>query len=1060
MRICFLTDINEFGGGEVWTIRAGILLRKLGHTIAVAAPLRSPLHAAAQAADFELFCYDRSAGSPFYAPFYHFLRRHQIDIVYCTLIGGFWEAGVLKSIARQINQESATQRVIVILKTGLPPMPGAFPGFYGIDVGEEIRRLHVVSTCNAAAFTETFRESIPEDHLEVHREGVDLDLFDPAHFDRETCRTNLGIEPGRLVLSCLGRLQGLKGQDNLLLAAGELRSEGAKFNLLLAGDGPDRARLESLAGHLELQEEVRFLGQVDGNQIPAVLAATDILCHPSACDGLPNALVEAAAMQVPIIATGISGIPEIVVDDENGLLVPAHDVRALLGALQRLMADPALRGRLGAAGRGRTEEDFNLARNIASLAQRLEEEHSAFSFARNGSALNRRRPEPISVLFLLNALRTGGEETEIELLSQHLDPDRYRVSIMTCYAVPEPSVARDRLRERGVRLDCAPELLADNAAKVSYIRDFIRQEGIRVMVSCQDPAFAYAAMQQLGSGECALIEHGGIPDEARRIPKDRTARYIGVSRAITAVAAPLMPVAARPRALTIPSMVDPDRFPIDKKQTLRRNYGFADDSTIILFVGRLDQKKGLDELATAAVDVLAQRPRARFVVAGPADAFQPDYANELFVRCAPLVASGRFALTGARDDVPQLMVAADLLVLPSRGEGMSHVIEEAGAAGLAVIAFADGAAGEQLLGGKAGVLIAPDERARLAGEIVRLIDDPAARLRLGQALRARVLDTSSVQQLVGEWEKVLDEVVAELPRKAGPAANILGSDHVAPFPREIQIQTNTFCNASCVMCPYPKVSKEVSNGRMSEDLYTEILAQCAGERGLCRIEPFLMNEPFTDRRLVDLIAQAKRAVPHAWLTVTTNGSLVRPEIADRLIHSGLDAIWFSFNGATPETFERIMGVPYDRVVANIDYLLSIRPEHLRVFTNMIETTLMAPEIEANIRRWHARGVGSGSSVLVNRGGNVENFDELNYRPKHRTPIRICDLLYHKMYILYNGDVVLCCMDWRRQVIMGNVHEQSLKEIWRGERYQHFRRFHEEGRSEELDLCRTCSYVYN
>ena len=155
-----------------------------------------------------------------------------------------------------------------------------------------------------------------------------------------------------------------------------------------------------------------------------------------------------------------------------------------------------------------------------------------------------------------------------------------------------------------------------------------------------------------------------------------------------------------------------------------------------------------------------------------------------------------------------------------------------------------------------------------------------------------------------------------------------------------------------------------------------------------------------------------------------------------------------------------MGVPYDRVVANIDYLLSIRPEHLRVFTNMIETTLMAPEIEANIRRWHARGVGSGSSVLVHRGGNVENFDELNYRPKHRTPIRICDLLYHKMYILYNGDVVLCCMDWRRQVIMGNVHEQSLKEIWRGERYQHFRRFHEEGRSEELDLCRTCSYVYN
>ena len=311
MRICFLTDIKEFGGGEVWTIRAGSLLRELGHTVAVAAPLRSPLHGAAQAANFELFCYDRSAGSPFYAPFYHFLRRHQIDVVYCTLIGGFWEAGVLKSIARQINRENTAQRLIVILKTGLPPMPNAFPGFYGIDVGEEIRRLHVVSTCNAEAFLETFRDSIPEDHIEVHRERVDLQVFDPERFDRESCRTEWGIESGRLVLTCLGRLQALKGQDNLLLAAAELRNEGVIFNLLLAGDGPDRARLEGLTTHLELNGEVRFLGQMNEEQVQRLLAATDILCHPSVCDGLPNALVEAAAMKVAIVATGISGIPEI-----------------------------------------------------------------------------------------------------------------------------------------------------------------------------------------------------------------------------------------------------------------------------------------------------------------------------------------------------------------------------------------------------------------------------------------------------------------------------------------------------------------------------------------------------------------------------------------------------------------------------------------------------------------------------------------------------------------------------------------------------------------------------
>jgi radical SAM protein with 4Fe4S-binding SPASM domain len=64
-----------------------------------------------------------------------------------------------------------------------------------------------------------------------------------------------------------------------------------------------------------------------------------------------------------------------------------------------------------------------------------------------------------------------------------------------------------------------------------------------------------------------------------------------------------------------------------------------------------------------------------------------------------------------------------------------------------------------------------------------------------------------------------------------------------------------------------------------------------------------------------------------------------------------------------------------------------------------------------------------------------------------------------MYIGYNGDVLLCCMDWRRRVVLGNVRKQSLREIWLGDRYQHYRQLHEEGRVNELELCSTCSYVH-
>ena len=219
-----------------------------------------------------------------------------------------------------------------------------------------------------------------------------------------------------------------------------------------------------------------------------------------------------------------------------------------------------------------------------------------------------------------------------------------------------------------------------------------------------------------------------------------------------------------------------------------------------------------------------------------------------------------------------------------------------------------------------------------------------------------------------------------------------------------------------------------------------------------------MNEPFTDNRMIEWIARAKQRVPHAMVTVTTNGSPLVPKVIDRLVRSGLDAIWFSFNGATPETYEKIMGIPYARVKANLDYLLEVRPPTLQIFVNMIETKLMAPEIAENIRYWESRGVRAGVSMLVNRAGNVENYDELRYTPQAAQPVRTCELPFYKMYILASGAVVLCCMDWRRHVVLGNVRQQRLREIWNGDAYRRVRRLHIEGRDGEIDLCKGCSYT--
>src|SRR5262249_41259825 len=153
-------------------------------------------------------------------------------------------------------------------------------------------------------------------------------------------------------------------------------------------------------------------------------------------------------------------------------------------------------------------------------------------------------------------------------------------------------------------------------------------------------------------------------------------------------------------------------------------------------------------------------PSARFVVVGPPDEYQAQHAADLMSQAAEAVPKGHFIFTGARSDVPSLLCAADICVLPSRGEGMSHVINEAGAAALPVIAYDDGAAGEQLEGGQSGILVPPGDRAGLASALRLLISSPELRQRFGSRLRERVRREFTVQQLVPRWHALFEEVTA------------------------------------------------------------------------------------------------------------------------------------------------------------------------------------------------------------------------------------------------------------------------------------------------------------
>jgi len=163
----------------------------------------------------------------------------------------------------------------------------------------------------------------------------------------------------------VGRLVQRKRAHHLLEAAGRLVRDGADLQLVLVGDGPERAGLEALAADLGLGHRARFAGWLGvlSPELLAVYDAADIFCLPSFAEGLPLVIVEAMGRGVAVVATAVSGTPEIVVHERTGLLVPRDDVNALTAAIGRYLADPSV-------WRGCVEGGYDMARRFTFETQR------------------------------------------------------------------------------------------------------------------------------------------------------------------------------------------------------------------------------------------------------------------------------------------------------------------------------------------------------------------------------------------------------------------------------------------------------------------------------------------------------------------------------------------------------------------------------------------------------------------------------------------------------------------------------------------------------------------
>ncbi len=220
------------------------------------------------------------------------------------------------------------------------------------------RHVHRVVAVSLAVRDALKECGVPDEKITVIYNAVDVGWFEPSGGHRESARKELGFTERDIVVGTAGKLHRGKGVFDLLRAAGSLTVRYPALKLLYVGEGPERTTLEQEAIRLSVRDKVVFAGL--RSDMERMYAAMDIFVLPSTCrEAFGMVIIEAMAMGRPVIATATGGIPEVVKDGMNGILVHPGDLEGLADAISRLIDDKALSFRLSGEGRATVEQYYS-----------------------------------------------------------------------------------------------------------------------------------------------------------------------------------------------------------------------------------------------------------------------------------------------------------------------------------------------------------------------------------------------------------------------------------------------------------------------------------------------------------------------------------------------------------------------------------------------------------------------------------------------------------------------------------------------------------------------------
>ncbi len=241
--------------------------------------------------------------------------------------------------------------------------PEEFDDTCAFHLAEKVAEARAVAAISRYASSQVMRASDPLHwgKIQTLPLGVDTDAFAPRP------------APSGCEILCVGRLAPVKAHRVLIAAVARLVAAGRDVRLVLVGDGPSRRDLEKEIEQRELKTFVRLEGALNHDRVLEFYQRASVFALASFAEGVPVVLMEAMAMEIPCVATWIAGVPELIRNDVDGLLVAPADEAALAAAIARLIDDRELAARLGQSGRERVIECYDLAKNVQRLGAMLAE---------------------------------------------------------------------------------------------------------------------------------------------------------------------------------------------------------------------------------------------------------------------------------------------------------------------------------------------------------------------------------------------------------------------------------------------------------------------------------------------------------------------------------------------------------------------------------------------------------------------------------------------------------------------------------------------------------------